>query len=99
LFQITFGAANADSIAIYNNPNLATFDINTAIPTSVLTGDLSFQTLGFIAPNNENEVRFDNIVLGSTLVDVVPIPEPTSLALVASAGLLLLRRRNASIAK
>ncbi len=95
VFKLAFGAGNADTFKVYSNPDLTTFDINTATPTSTSSGDFSFQTLVFVAPSSTNEVRFDKIVLGSNIGDVIPVPEPASLGLLGAMSLGLLRRRRA----
>lgn len=77
LYRIQFGAGNADTITIWNNPDLTTWT-PSATPTSTFTGNYSFQTLVFVAPNNENEGRFDNIRLGSEAIDVVPYSATTT---------------------
>jgi len=59
VFKITFGAGNADTVTIWNNPDLTTWT-PSASPTSSVSGDYSFQTLVFVAPNSENEGRVDN---------------------------------------
>jgi len=96
LYRIEFGPANADVVTVWNNPDLSTWT-PSATPTSTAgPGDYSFQTLVFVAPNDENEARFDNIRLGSEAIDVVPyaaVPEPTTLGLLAAGAILALRRR------
>jgi len=37
----------------------------------------------------------DEIRIGTTLADVIPVPEPASVALLGLGGLMLLRRRRA----
>lgn len=71
VFRITFGAGNADTVTIWNNPDLATWT-PAASPTSTVTGDYSFQTFVFVAPNSTNEGRVDNLRFGTEAIDVVP---------------------------
>lgn len=94
LYNINFGAGNVDSMSIWINPNLATWT-PSAPPTTTLSGNFAFQTLVFVVPNNENEARIDNVLLGAQAIDVVPytVPEPSSFLLAGIAGLGLCFRR------
>lgn len=71
LYRIQFGAGNADTITIWSNPDLTTWT-PSASHTSQATGNLAFQTLVFVAPGDTYEGRFDNVLLGTEAIDVVP---------------------------
>lgn len=92
LFRIEYGAANADTISIWSNPDLSTWT-PAATPTSSALSDYSFQTLVFVAPNNENEGRFDKIVFGSEAFDVVPEPSTYLLFGVSALAGIFVRNR------
>ncbi len=77
VFRISFGLRNSDTVTIWNNPDLTTWT-PAATPSSTLTGDYSFQTLVFVAPNSENEGRVDNIRFGNQAIDVVPYTTPSA---------------------
>jgi len=98
LYRIELNTGNTDTLTAWYNPTLATFDENITPASLSGTGNYAINKVIWVM-NGGNENRIDDIRLGTTLVDVVAIPEPASLALVASAGLLLLRRRSASTAK
>ncbi len=94
VFRIDYGAANADTITIWNNPDLTTWNPSST-PTTTSSNDYSFQTLVFVAPNSTNEGRIDAIRFGTQAIDVVPytVPEPASVMLIGLSGALLVRRR------
>lgn len=71
LFRIEFGAGDSDTITIWNNPNLPSWT-PAATPTSVSISNYAFQSVIFVAPNDQNEGRFDDIRFGTTASDVVP---------------------------
>ncbi len=94
VFRIDFGVGNADTITFFSNPDLTTFNGSGGTSSN---GDFSFLSIGYIVlngtDNGGDELRVDNIQLGATLADVVPIPEPTTLAAMALLGGAMLRRR------
>ncbi len=93
VFRIDFGAANADTFTYFNNPDLTTFN---GTGGTALSGDFSFQRLGFVTPNDTNEVRVDAIRLGTTLNDVTGVPEPSTFAMLALGGLAFISARKKS---
>lgn len=94
VFRIDYGAGNADTITIWNNPNLTTWNPSST-PTATSSSDYSFQTLVFVAPNSTNEGRLDAIRFGTQAIDVVPytVPEPASMMFAGLSAAMLLRRR------
>ena len=99
VFKINFGTANADTITFFNNPTLA-FDEGTASSTSQ-TGNFSFNRIGFAVNGDTFEGRVDNIRFGNTAADVISaVPEPSTYALLALGGMvvLFLRRRSSRLA-
>ncbi len=77
VYRISYGAGNADTVTIWNNPDLSTWT-PAASPTSTASGDFSFQTLVFVAPDSTNEGRVDNIRFGTEAIDVVPYTVTTT---------------------
>lgn len=95
VFKLNFGTANADTISVWNNPSLA-FDPNSA-PSSVTAGSYAFSKFFIFRDSAQGENQFDDIRFGTTSFDVVPttsaVPEPTTMGLLLTGGLLALRRR------
>jgi hypothetical protein len=89
VFRIDY-AAGDDTITFFNNPSLPFAAANGTSQT----GDFSFSTLVFTQSGSDTESRLDDIRFGTVAGDVVPVPEPTSAALLAfGTAALGLRRR------
>jgi len=102
VFRIDFGASATDTVTLFSNPNLATFDGTSGGVTSA-AGDYSFNTLRLreqfvlgTPGTTGSETQYDDIRFGTSVGDVAPItavPEPTTLGLLAAGAILALRRR------
>lgn len=93
LGRITFGATDTIDIWHVTNTDLS-FDINT--PGSTQTAAVNqalFDTVAFSNKAANPRDQVDEIRIGTTSADVLPVPEPTSLALIGLGGLLVARRR------
>jgi len=93
LYKIDYAPGN-DTITIWNSPDLSTW--TPASPaSSTASGNYAFNKVILIEAANDSEKLFDDLRFGTTAADVVPIPEPTSIAAISLAGAALLRRRRA----
>jgi hypothetical protein len=81
--SVSWGDLNNDAPGNYQIFR-ATFPKGGAVPDVLNTGTTN--------PSNTSQVNPDSTV---TIPDIVVIPEPTTLGLVAAAGLLAIRRRQA----
>lgn len=81
--KLTFGTGNNDTATIYRNASLTG---EPAVAAATLTGDFSTKSMNigrFVGVNpvlNVDEIRF-----GTTYADVVPIPEPSMVAMLTVA--------------
>ncbi|MGJ8655459.1 MAG: PEP-CTERM sorting domain-containing protein [Akkermansiaceae bacterium] len=83
-------SGNDDVLSLY------ALDDPTGIPGTAfatLTGDFDQSTFDTISIGDAQTSVFDEIRIGSTLADVVPVPEPSSTALLGLGGLALILRR------
>jgi len=91
--SLTNAAASAttgDSMNVYYNPTLGQ---PLGTPVATFTNlDIAFDNI-HLADFTDDDFIADEIRFGNTLADVIPIPEPTSVALISIGALLLLRRR------
>lgn len=95
LFVIRFDLSatnNADSLTIYRNPSLAS---EPAIPTGTLTGfNLTFDRTSIANfQSNGDSITVDEIRIGTSYSDVLPVPEPGAALFVLLGGALSLARR------
>ncbi|MGE9271244.1 MAG: PEP-CTERM sorting domain-containing protein [Verrucomicrobiales bacterium] len=85
-------AANGsdDTLTLYN-----ILDPTAALPASFVSMSVDFDQSDFnvISVGDSQTSVFDEIRLGSELADVLPVPEPSSLTLLALSSVALLRRR------
>ena len=88
--KFDFGAADADTITVWWDPTSAT-DFGSTGNAQISVTDASFDGIGFTALNAT--LRVDEIYLGTTLVDVTAVPEPSSAALLGLGGIALILRR------
>ena len=86
--------ANSDSVTLWVNP--ADFSSEGALGsgTTVSGFDLQFDQVT-LADFGGSELSLDEIRIATTLADATPVPEPTSMALLALGSACLFRRRRA----
>jgi len=98
--RIDWSDSGNELVSIWVNP--ADFSSVAALGVATSTASDEVDNFGQFYPRNANatagQAIYDEIRLGTTLADVTPVPEPSSLAFLASAGagLFLLRRRQRS---
>lgn len=97
LSKSTPGASsNYDTLSVWKDPAFG--DLGTPLGTVTLDiGRSSISTIGFRSVNNEagNIYLVDNLILGTTWADVVPVPEPSTLAFAFLGTAFLLGGRRA----
>ena len=82
VFRMDFRPGAADTVTLFSNPNLATFNGTTGGVTTA-AGDYSFNTFVLTETLNGGtgaQVQYDDIRFGTTLADVAPttVPEPST---------------------
>lgn len=100
VLKLDFKPGATDTVTVWTNPNLATFDGTTGGVTSA-PGNYAFtalrlrQTFQNGPGGSGAETQFDDIRFGTTVSDVVPaaVPEPTSIAALGLLSATMLRRR------
>ena len=88
--EMTFGAT--DTINLYlPDVNL---NLGSVVSTKTVTLDqTAFDTITFMAKGATPGDLVDEIRFGTTSADVLPVPEPGSLALLGLGGLMMIKRR------
>lgn len=91
VFRYDFNAAGNDTLSVWLNPTSAS---DTAAITATQT-DFILNNLMIRNANGSTAPVYDEIRFGTTFADVVPIPEPTTWALIAGSltALVVFRRR------
>jgi len=105
LFKISIDRAgsNAETVDLWINPTTSDeSQLGTAtasVSGNILDGtDKQFGEFDFTGGNDDQSPRYaiDEIAIGENFNDVVPVPEPGSLALMGLGGLLMLGRGRSS---
>jgi hypothetical protein len=95
IVRFNFGAANADTVDLWFDPDLNNFDL--ASPTGTTgTDDASFNFMSHIAYDSTGGPTIDEIRVGESRFDVgVVVPEPSTLTIwsLGLLGLIGWRRR------
>ena len=93
VWRMDFGAGSAnDDITVWMSP---TSESSSSISLSS-TRDIAFDRLTMRGVGASNDYTYDEIRFGTTFNDVVPVPEPSAVALMFSAiatGVVFVRRR------
>lgn len=88
--KITWGAGS-ETIELYA-PD-ASLNLGSAITSLTTAGNLTQTSFNNLAIQFKDQSQVDEIRFGATSADVLPVPEPASLALIGLGSLMMLRRR------
>lgn len=83
---------NPDGADTLDTPDSTSYGLSTANPVTVST-ITAVDLFDYDAWTTRGYALVDNYVIGQSWGDVVPVPEPVSLALLSIGGMALLRRR------
>ena len=86
-----------DTYQLYINPTLGETAPAMANATATYADTDTLNTLRYVVHSTlvAGDPSIDEIRVGTTFADVVGVPEPATIGLAATAGLLALRRRRA----
>ena len=87
--QYTISGANT-TVSTWLNPTSLTLGTATASGTAA-TGAMTFTSLRFRGATGIGTYLYDEVRIGTSVADVVPVPEPQVFALLAIAGLFSMR--------
>jgi len=93
--EISFntGTGGADVFRLYNVTDNGSLDASDLVLIDTIEGDVDESSLSTLNLTRQVNVNYDEVRVGTDLDLVLGIPEPSSLSLLALAGLGLLRRR------
>lgn len=95
----TVGANVYEIGSLFVNPLIGQSEPGVAPIAQMEVNLPRLNTIGFTSGFSGTEFIFDELRIGSTYADVTPVPEPTSLLLLSTAGAVLAgsrRRRKAA---
>ncbi len=92
------GDNSAGSVTVWLNPSLGEVPNVGGVTRSVTTSTSAWSAL-YVRGGSTWQGQVDEVRIGTSFYDVVPVPEPTSalLAVCGAIGLLLMRRRRAFV--